>query len=111
MEFGEKCFKKNKLIKYNTKIYNNYVLQLININNMKKIYSEDDLLNYIYKEISPQDSLLIEKEINENESLKLIYMELLEGIDLLNKTYFRPSEITLDNIIKKAKEGLKQNAE
>jgi hypothetical protein len=66
MEFGEKCFKKNKLIKYNTKIYNNYVLQLININNMKKIYSEDDLLNYIYKEISPQDSLLIEKEINEN---------------------------------------------
>jgi hypothetical protein len=38
-------------------------------------------------------------------------MELLEGIDLLNKTYFRPSEITLDNIIKKAKEGLKQNAE
>jgi hypothetical protein len=78
---------------------------------MKKNYTEDDLLNYIYKDTNPQESLLIENEINQNDSFKALYLELLEGIDLLNKTYFRPSEITLDNIIKKAKDGLQQNVD
>ena len=78
---------------------------------MIKIYTEDDLLNYIYKETNPQDSLSIENAINEDDSLRTIYLELLEGIDLLNKTYFRPSEITLENILKKAKEGLQQNVD
>jgi hypothetical protein len=78
---------------------------------MIKIYTEDDLLNYIYKETNSQESLSIENAINENESLKSIYLELLEGIDLLNKTYFRPSEITLENILQKAKEGLQQNVD
>jgi len=78
---------------------------------MKKIYTEDDLLNYIYKETPQQESLLIENAINQDDSLKTVYLELLEGIDLLNKTYFRPSEISLDNILKKAKEGLQQNVD
>ena len=78
---------------------------------MIKIYTEDDLLNYIYKETNLQDSLSIENAINEDDSLRIIYLELLEGIDLLNKTYFRPSEITLENILKKAKEGLQQNVD
>ncbi len=78
---------------------------------MIKIYTEDDLLNYIYKETNPQDSLSIENAINEDDSLRTIYLELLVGIDLLNKTYFRPSEITLENILQKAKEGLKQNVD
>ena len=78
---------------------------------MIKIYTEDDLLNYIYKETNPQESLSIENAINEDDSLRTIYLELLEGIDLLNKTYFRPSEITLENILQKAKEGLQQNVD
>ena len=78
---------------------------------MIKIYTEDDLLNYIYKETNPQESLSIENAINEDDSLRTVYLELLEGIDLLNKTYFRPSEITLENILQKAKEGLQQNVD
>jgi hypothetical protein len=78
---------------------------------MIKIYTEDDLLNYIYKETNHQESLSIENAINEDDSLRTIYLELLEGIDLLNKTYFRPSEINLENILQKAKEGLQQNAD
>jgi len=78
---------------------------------MKKIYTEDDLLNYIYKETNPQESLSIENAINEDDALRTIYLELLEGIDLLNKTYFRPSEITLENVLQKAKEGLQQNVD
>jgi hypothetical protein len=78
---------------------------------MIKIYTEDDLLNYIYKETNPQESLSIENAINEDDALRTIYLELLEGIDLLNKTYFRPSEITLENILQKAKEGLQQNVD
>ena len=78
---------------------------------MIKIYTEDDLLNYIYKETNPQESLSIENAINEDDALRIIYLELLEGIDLLNKTYFRPSEITLENILLKAKEGLQQNVD
>jgi len=78
---------------------------------MIKIYTEDDLLNYIYKETNPQESLSIQNAINEDDSLRTIYLELLEGIDLLNKTYFRPSEITLENILQKAKEGLQQNVD
>lgn len=78
---------------------------------MEKIYTEDDLLNYIYKETSPHESMAIENAINETASLKSMYLELLEGIDLLNKTYFRPSEITLDHILRKAKDGLQQNVD
>jgi hypothetical protein len=78
---------------------------------MIKIYTEDDLLNYIYKETNPQESLSIENAINEDDALRTIYLELLEGIDLLNKTYFRPSEINLENILQKAKEGLQQNVD
>lgn len=78
---------------------------------MIKIYTEDDLLNYIYKETNPQESLSIENAINEDDALRTIYLELLEGIDLLNKTYFRPSEITLENILQKAKECLQQNVD
>lgn len=78
---------------------------------MQKNYSEDDLLNYIYKETSPNENVEIENAIAQNVSLKSMYLELLEGIDLLNKTYFRPSEITLENILKKAKDGLQQNVD
>jgi hypothetical protein len=78
---------------------------------MQKLYTEDDLLNYIYKETSPHESMAIENAMNETASLKSQYLELLEGIDLLNKTYFRPSEITLDNILRKAKDGLQQNVD
>jgi len=78
---------------------------------MQKNYSEDDLLNYIYKETSPYENMEIENAIAQNETLKSMYLELLEGIDLLNKTYFRPSEITLENILKKAKDGLQQNVD
>lgn len=78
---------------------------------MKKNYSEDDLLNYIYKETSPEETLEMGKAIEEDESLRKNYYDLLEGIELLNKTYFRPSEITLDNILAKAKEGLQQKVD
>jgi|GEM_PF-1610873 hypothetical protein len=78
---------------------------------MKKNYSEDDLLNYIYKETSPEDSLNISKEIEENDLVRKQYVELLEGIELLNKTYFRPSEISLHNIMAKAKDSLQQKVD
>jgi hypothetical protein len=76
---------------------------------MKKNYNEDDLLNYIYKELNPDENKLIEEEINQNPALKSLYLELLDGIELLNKTYLRPSEEVLSSIMEKAKENLKQN--
>lgn len=78
---------------------------------MQKNYSENDLLNYIYKETSREESSAIAAAIDGNELLKAQYLELLQGIDLLNKTYLRPSEVSLANILNKAKDGLQQNVD
>lgn len=78
---------------------------------MQKNYSENDLLNYIYKETSHEESSAIAAAIDSNELLKAQYLELLQGIDLLNKTYLRPSEVSLANILNKAKDGLQQNVD
>ena len=39
---------------------------------MQQNYSEDDLLNYIYKETTQDESMAIENAIAQNESLKSI---------------------------------------
>ena len=78
---------------------------------MKKNYSEDDLLNYIYKESSPNESKLIENAILESDELKSLYLELIECINLLNKTSLRPSEMALENILNIAREGIQQKVD
>lgn len=78
---------------------------------MEKQYTEDDLLNYIYKETTAEQNEAIEQAISNNDELRAAYLELLDGIDLINKTYSRPSEASLDNIIKLAKNKLQQNVD
>ncbi|MES2656966.1 MAG: hypothetical protein V4620_15320 [Bacteroidota bacterium] len=78
---------------------------------MQNNYSEDDLLEYIFKETSLEKTAAIELAISQSTTLQSQYFELLDSIDLLNKTYIRPSEDSVEAILQKAKDALQQNVD
>ncbi len=78
---------------------------------MQNNYSEDDLLKYIFKETSLEKTAAIELAISQSTTLQSQYFELLDSIDLLNKTYIRPSEDSVEAILQKAKDALQQNVD
>lgn len=78
---------------------------------MQNNYSEDDLLEYIFKETTLEKTAAIELAISQSSTLQSQYLELLDSIDLLNKTYIRPSEDSVEAILQKAKDALQQNVD
>ncbi|MES2382507.1 MAG: hypothetical protein V4538_15780 [Bacteroidota bacterium] len=78
---------------------------------MQNNYSEDDLLEYIFKETTLEKTAAIELAISQSTTLQSQYFELLDSIDLLNKTYIRPSEDSVEAILQKAKDALQQNVD
>lgn len=78
---------------------------------MQHNYSEDDLLEYIFKETNLEKTAAIELAISQNPALQTQYFELLDSIELLNKTYIRPSEDSVEAILQKAKDALQQNVD
>lgn len=78
---------------------------------MQNNYSEDDLLEYIFKETTLEKTAAIELAISQSSTLQSQYFELLDSIDLLNKTYIRPSEDSVEAILQKAKDALQQNVD
>lgn len=75
---------------------------------MQNMYTEDDLLHYIYGECSDQDAKLIAAAIIQNQDLRQQYLELMEGVNVMNQDYQRPSESAIYNILQFAKEANKQ---
>jgi hypothetical protein len=47
---------------------------------MQKIYTENDIVRYIYREMGPAESLKIEAAIEKDASLKAFHLQLLEVI-------------------------------
>lgn len=78
---------------------------------MQNNYSEDDLLEYIFKESTLEKTAAIELAITQSPALQSQYFELLDNIELLNKTYIRPSEDSVEAILQKAKDALQQNVD
>lgn len=66
---------------------------------MIKKFTQDDILKYIYKETSKEDSQLIKALIDTDPELKAVYNQLKDlkkDLDFLSR---KPSEKIVDNII------------
>jgi hypothetical protein len=67
---------------------------------MKHHISADDLIRYIYKEVSFLEKMAINKAIHQNLNLREQYQNLLEAHQNLNETLLdNPNANVLDNIL------------
>ncbi len=64
---------------------------------MKQIFTPNDLLRYLYKEMDFAEEKAIEQQIEKDASFALEYHSLQEGITLLKKAEMNPgSSLLLD---------------
>ena len=66
---------------------------------MKQTFTQQDLLRYIYKETSMNETSEIRIALAENALLRNEYDSLLEGYQLLPKVKFQPSRSVLQDIM------------
>ncbi len=66
---------------------------------MTKIITQDDVLRYIYKETSNEETVAIEKQLLVNASLVDFYNQTKETIRRINELQFEPSINFLNNIV------------
>ncbi len=66
---------------------------------MTKTITRDDVLLYIYKETSNEDTIAIEKQLLENVSLMEFYDQYKETITRINNLKLEPSINSQQNII------------
>ena len=62
---------------------------------MKKIFTHDDILLYIYKEIEPHKVPFIEQALKENELLRNFYIETKQTLIALNEIKENPCDTTI----------------
>ena len=66
---------------------------------MKKVYTEDDLLLYIYNELSSDNRNEIESELQQNKELRKTLDDLRESIASLKEVESEPSEAIVAKIV------------
>lgn len=70
---------------------------------MTKPFTPNDLLRYIYQEMSEGEHEKLVQALREDGSLMQDYLEMLSTIDQLDKLMLEPSEKVVKGILKKAK--------
>jgi len=68
---------------------------------MKQIFTPNDLLRYIYKEMGPAEQKILEQQLNSNEILAKEYDQLLEGISVIENAAMSPSNELIRDLQKK----------
>ncbi len=66
---------------------------------MKITYTQNDLLRFIYKETSLEETKMIREALCEDALLRNEYDSLLKGYKVLPKVKFRPSRVAIQNIL------------
>ena len=66
---------------------------------MKLNFTFNDLIRFIYKETSMEETLDIQEALCEDALLRNEYDSLLEGYQKLPKVKFRPSKASIQNIL------------
>ena len=66
---------------------------------MTKTITRDDVLRYIYKETSDQESVTIEKQLLENSSLMDFYNQTIETLRKVNEIQLEPSARVQNKIL------------
>lgn len=69
---------------------------------MTKIYTENDLLLYLYKDLSEIEASCMELELSQNPSLHEKYLELKGEIEVLDALSEEPSQTSVNLIMEYA---------
>ncbi|WP_291777356.1 hypothetical protein [Cecembia sp.] len=69
---------------------------------MTKPFTPNDLVRYIYQEMSEGENEKLVQALREDGTLMQEYLELLSTIDQLDQLILQPSEKVVKGIIKKA---------
>ncbi len=70
---------------------------------MTKSFTQNDLIRYIYQEMSESESVQLEQNLHHDEVLMQAYIDLLSAVEQLETLYMEPSEKVVYNIKKKIK--------
>jgi hypothetical protein len=70
---------------------------------MPQIYTENDLLLYLYGELSPAETLKLEKELAINNTLQLTLNSLQSSIGLIAQLEEEPSKTSVALVLEYAK--------
>jgi hypothetical protein len=67
---------------------------------MTKIFTQDDILRYVYKETTPQESGEIETALLHDKDLYFYFKQILQTVQDVNRLEVEPSERSIQNILK-----------
>lgn len=66
---------------------------------MEKSYTQENLIQFIYREDSITEHFEVENEIENNEHLKAAYKEMKTAVSALPRVQFFPSKSVIENIL------------
>ncbi len=72
---------------------------------MNKIFTEEDVLLYIYNELNKEEISDFESELKNNPKLAEFYFQTLSTINILNKEIENPSQQVLGFLNEKSNES------
>jgi anti-sigma factor RsiW len=78
---------------------------------MAKNYTENDLLRYLYGELSAQETLEIESQMMLDDHLNKAFIQLQNGISNLEQLAQEPSQTSIDIILSYSQETSSKNLE
>jgi hypothetical protein len=65
-------------------------------------FTQDDVLRYVYKETTKEESREIENALKHDKELRSFYDESVQTIGLVNMAMIEPSDSVIDKILKMA---------
>ena len=68
---------------------------------MKQIFTSNDLMRYIYKELAPDEEKALEQQLFTDTALSNEYSCLLDGISLLGRAEITPSNSLIYDLRRK----------
>ncbi|MCH6200164.1 hypothetical protein MMU07_11260 [Aquiflexum sp. LQ15W] len=69
---------------------------------MTKSFTPNDLLRYIYQEMSEGENELVVQALRSDDHLMQDYLDMLSTLDQLNQLILTPSEKVVKSILRKA---------
>ncbi|MDP3930083.1 MAG: hypothetical protein Q8R57_13765 [Bacteroidota bacterium] len=78
---------------------------------MAKNYTENDLLRYLYQEVSEQEKLEIDAQLLVDSKLNKAFVQLQSGKSSLELLAQEPSQTSIDIILEYARESSSKNLE
>jgi len=66
---------------------------------MNTTFTHSHLLQYLYGELDPHFSLLLEKELIQNDELRAEYSKLLDAYNILNSAKYIPNASIVNDVL------------